>query len=154
MIIKLDATKEEVAKNILTIQIPAYTVEAEIINFYGIPQLKDTAEDIMKCEETFIGYTMEGELGGVISYTDNENHIDICRLVVDPKHFRKGIAKKLVDHVIKNIAINHAKIVVSTGAMNVPAKSLYRSFGFHEIKEIEVSPGSFISMMEKKLRPN
>lgn len=153
MIIKLDATKEEVARNILSIQIPAYKVEAEIIGFHEIPQLLDTVETIMNCGETFIGYILEGELAGVVSYIDNENDVDICRLVVDPKHFRKGIAKKLVGHVTRNIAENHAKIIVSTGAMNLPAKSLYRSFGFREINKIEVSPGIFLSLMERKQLP-
>jgi ribosomal protein S18 acetylase RimI-like enzyme len=147
MITKLNITNKKTAKNILHVQIPAYKVEAEIMSFYGIPQLKDTVETIMNCRETFLGYYAEGELAACLSYTETQNDIHICRLVVHPDHFRKGIAKKLVQHIID--LANNKKIFLSTGSKNVPAKNLYKLFGFVEIKDVEVAPTIFITLFEK-----
>ncbi|RFU62005.1 GNAT family N-acetyltransferase [Peribacillus glennii] len=148
MIVKLNPDDQEEAEKILKVQIPAYEVEAELINFHGIPQLKDTVQTIKNSKETFLGYILQGELAGFIAYTLDCAEIDICRLVVHPSHFRKGIARKLAGHVISQAANNHQKLLVSTGSKNLPAKSLYHSLGFMEVKELEVSPGIYISLME------
>lgn len=147
MIITLNVNNEEIARKILNVQIPAYEIEADIIHFYGIPQLKDTVETISKSNEIFLGYMIEEDLAGVISYTENQNHIDICRLVVHPNHFRKGIGKRLVGYLVQNI-VKGNKATVSTGAKNIPAKQLYKMFGFVEVKDIEVAPNVFITLLE------
>ncbi|ALC83603.1 MULTISPECIES: GNAT family N-acetyltransferase [Bacillus] len=147
MIKKLNATDKETAKKMIDVQLPSYKAEAELIGFYGIPQLNDTVESIMENDEIFIGYFFDEELAAFISYTEEQNEFDICRLVVHPNHFRKGIAKKLLEHVLKN-RTNGKKVIVSTGAKNVPAKNLYAFFGFEEVKNIEVAPGIFLTFME------
>ncbi len=55
MIQPLLIEQEEVAKQVLQIQIPAYKVEAELIDFYDIPPLKDTVSSLQQCGETFTG---------------------------------------------------------------------------------------------------
>ncbi|WP_141432065.1 GNAT family N-acetyltransferase [Bacillus sp. 03113] len=148
MISQLNVNKKRVANEILSIQIPAYKVEAALIGFDGIPALKDTIETIMECRETFIGYVLNQDLVGFISYTESDNQLDICRLVVHPLHFRKGIGKELVQNILDKVSVNK-KIVVSTGKKNTPAKKLYSSLGFHECKDVEVAPGIFITFFEK-----
>lgn len=148
MITNLHVGDEVIAQKILNVQIPAYEIEADIINFYEIPQLKDTVETIRTCNEIFLGYMIEEELVGAISYTADQNHIDICRLVVHPNHFRKGVAGSLVGYVIENV-VKGKKVTVSTGAKNIPAKKLYSKFGFLEVKDIEVAPNVFITLLEK-----
>jgi ribosomal protein S18 acetylase RimI-like enzyme len=147
MIKKLNVTHREMAEKMINVQFPSYKVEAEIIGFYGIPQLNDTVESLMESTEIFIGYFWNEELAAFISYTEDQNELDICRLVVHPKHFRKGIAKKLVEHVLKNKP-NDKRAIVSTGAKNVPAKKLYASFGFKEVKDQEAAPEIFLTKME------
>ncbi|PLS17254.1 GNAT family N-acetyltransferase [Bacillus sp. M6-12] len=149
MLVKLNAADRETAKEIIKVQIPAYKVEAEIIGFYGIPQLSDTLETIVNCQENFIGYFLHKELAGFISFTETVDELDICRLVVHPDHFRKGIARHLVNHVVTEVSKGR-NIVVSTGAANTPAKNLYKSFNFIEVREAEVGPGIFITLLEKK----
>ncbi|MFD2444608.1 GNAT family N-acetyltransferase [Bacillus sp. CGMCC 1.16607] len=147
MIVKLDLHNKEITQNILDVQIPSYKVEAELINFDGIPQLNDTVENISESPEIFMGYYINHELVAFISFDMNENEIEICRLVVHPNHFRKGIGKKLVEYVIKEIS-KDKKVIVSTGQKNFPAKKLYEFFGFKEVKNIEVATDVYITLLE------
>ncbi|RFU64476.1 GNAT family N-acetyltransferase [Peribacillus saganii] len=149
MLVKLNNANRETAIEILRIQIPAYKAEAAIIGFDGIPQLTDTVETIMDCPETFIGYNLKEELAGCISFTETEQEIDICRLVVHPDHYRKGIARQLVNYIVTELSKDRS-IIVSTGALNTPAKNLYKNFGFIEVRDAEVGPGIFITLLEKK----
>lgn len=135
------------AQAILEVQIPAYQVEAEIIGFYEIPPLKDTLESLAECKETFLGYYIQDQLAGFISYVKVGVILDICRVAVHPSYFRKGVASKLLSYLLEQESAD--KVIVSTGAKNTPAKLLYQRFGFQEVKEIEVGPGVFLTSFEK-----
>ncbi|MGA5690657.1 GNAT family N-acetyltransferase [Cytobacillus pseudoceanisediminis] len=147
MIINLDLSNKETAKKLLDIQIPSYLVEADIIGFDGIPQLQDTEEKLMQSNEKFLGYVLNDRLVASISFIEDQSKVDICRLVVHPNYFRKGIARTLVEYIINSIAINKP-IIVTTGAKNTPAKNLYFQLGFQEVKNIEVAPNFYITLME------
>lgn len=151
MINRLEIEHFETAKQVLSIQIPSYRMEAELINFYDIPPLKDTVETLQACGETFYGYYCDGELAGAISYKREQNIIDIHRLFVHPAHFRKSIARSLLLH-IPEVEQDIVKIIVSTGQKNTPAKNLYRMHGFIPIQEIEVAPQFFLTCFEKLLK--
>jgi len=148
MIKRLDNKDERIANLILNVQIPAYKVEAQIIGFDGIPQLKDTVETITSSTEIFIGYKENKELKAFLSYTESESQYQICRLVVHPKFFKQGIAKKLVNYFLNDI-VDQKKIIVSTGADNLPAINLYKSSGFIFTKKIEVVPSLYIAFFER-----
>ncbi|WKA54239.1 GNAT family N-acetyltransferase [Planococcus shixiaomingii] len=137
MIQKLDNQKEQVAKAMWAIQIPAYLIEAELIGSKEIPPLKESVEDIQKSDETFIGF-FEEELKGFISYKKEGELIDIYRLVINPDSFRQGIGGKLVAFLLENFK-GH-EFIVSTGQANIPAKKLYASFGFVELRNFEAAP--------------
>lgn len=149
MIRELNNKHKETAEKILAVQIPAYKVEADIMNFDGIPQLQDTVDSIIQSNETFAGYLIEDVLAGFISYTHDEGHFQICRLVVDPIHFRKGIAKRLLGYLLESVCRGY-ETAVMTGAENVPAKNLYKMYGFHEVKDIEVAPNVFITLLRNR----
>jgi len=135
---------EKVARSILLIQLPAYKVEADLIGFDGIPQLLDTIEDIKNSSELFLGKLEGSKLVGFLSYEDTDEQIDICRLVVDPNHFRKGIASELLNFVL-TVKANEKKVVVSTGAKNVPAITLYERYNFKKVADIEIESNFFIT---------
>ncbi len=61
----------------------------------------------------------------------------ICSFVVDPEHFRKGVASSLLDHVLTKR--DWTKAVVETGADNLPAIRLYEKFGFKEEKRWQIA---------------
>lgn len=150
MIRYIDHTKQNVAEKILEIQIPAYQVEANLINYFDIPPLLDTVESLRQCNEMFYGYFVENKLAGVISITKNTHCIDICRLVVHPDYFRRGIGKALLSYVLMNFQ-DATQFSVTTGEQNEPAKRLYISFGFIETKIIEIAPNIFLSQFEKNI---
>ncbi len=149
MIRELNNKNMKTAEKILAVQLPAYKVEADIMNFDGIPQLQDTVDSIIQSNETFVGYMAEDELAGFISYTNDEGLFQICRLVVDPHHFRKGIANSLLGHFLENVS-KECQIAVTTGSKNVPAKNLYKKYGFFEVKDIEVAPNVFITLLSNQ----
>lgn len=147
MIKKIDITNPEVSKEVLNIQIPSYNVEAKIIDFYDIPPLKDTVQSLQQCGETFFGYYLNKELCGVISIKTDGRIIDIHRLMVHPKHFRKGIAEKLLNFIEVELEKFEA-IVVSTGTQNAPAVAFYLKNGFLKTEEIQIT--EFLSLTSFK----
>jgi len=138
MIKKIDMTNPILAQEVLHIQLLSYKVEAEIIDFYEIPPLKDTVDTLQQCGETFFGYFINEELCGVISITAENGVIDIHRLFVHPKHFRKGIAKMLLNFIESNNEGNKT-MIVSTGTKNIPAVTFYLKNGFFKARETTVT---------------
>ena len=154
MIKQINHQDRQTAKQILDVQIPAYKIEAQIIGFDGIPQLRDTVETIENSTELFIGYIHENQIIAFLSYSKDENEYQICRLVVQPAYFKQGIARKLLKYFVNEIVIPHEKVIVSTGADNVPAINLYKSEGFAFLKNIEVAPNFYISLFERESKIN
>lgn len=150
MIKIVDITNPKFAKLVLNVQIPSYKIEAEIIDFYEIPPLKDTVETLQQCGETFFGYFLSEELCGAISIKVEKDVIDIHRLIVHPKYFRKGIAKKLLDFIEGNLE-GIKTILVSTGSKNTPAVNFYEKNGFSKIGETRVNERLSLTSFKKKI---
>lgn len=150
MIRKLNLKDVETTKQVLEVQIASYEIEAQIINFYKIPPLKDTIDTLKQCDEIFYGYYINDILAGIISFKIIESTLDIYRVAVHPRFFRMGIAGKLVNFV-ENLQNNINKIVVCTGRDNLPAVSLYLKKGFQKIKDIEISKDIYLTQLEKIL---
>ncbi len=133
---------------ILEIQIPSYQVEAKLLSFDGIPGLIDTIDSLSKVNETFYGYFIGHELCGAISFIAEDGVLDIHRLIVHPNHFRKGIARSLLQFVLSEIpGINNW--IVQTGAKNLPAVNLYLKTKFRIKKKFEVAPGIELIQFER-----
>lgn len=150
MIRKIDITDPIFAKEVLNIQIPSYKVEAKLIGFDEIPPLKDTVDSLQKCGENFYGYYINDKLSGVISIKIENGVMDVHRLFVHPKHFRKGIAKMLLDFVETN-ETGFETIIVTTGSHNVPAINFYQKNGFSKTKEIKVAERLSVTLFDKKI---
>lgn len=150
MIIKLDISNTDIISKILDIQKESYKIEAQIIGFYDIPTLKDTINTIKESNEIFYGYYIDNELSGIISYKILSQTLDIHRLAINPKFFRKGIANNLISFIQEyNSDIN--KIIVSTGKDNKPAIELYIKNGFVKLKDLKINDSLIISCFEKKI---
>ncbi|SOC06448.1 acetyltransferase (GNAT) family protein [Ureibacillus xyleni] len=149
MIKQIDIRDRKSAENVLNIQIPSYKVEAEIIGSYDIPPLKDTVDTLLGCGETFFGYYQDEELCGVVSIKEENDEVDIYRLIVHPTHFRKGIAQRLLNFIVSSCEAGTIK--VATGSKNTPAVHFYEKNGFEKVKEVIVGKGLALTYFEKKL---
>lgn len=138
MIERLNHHQEKTAKEIQRLQKRAYQVEAELIGFDGIPQLNESILEIQNSGETFIGY-FNGVLAGFISYKVKGSLVDIHRLAVAPAHFRQGIGRKLLAHLLEDFP--DSNFIVSTATLNEPARKLYEIFGFELQESFEPEPG-------------
>jgi ribosomal protein S18 acetylase RimI-like enzyme len=145
---ELDLEDEREALRVLEVQRDSYAVEARLIGSRDIPALGDTVASLRGCGETFLGYREGGRLAGVISYKKEAGVLDVHRLAVHPEHFRQGIARSLLRYAQAHTA-PWKRAVVSTGAKNTPARTLYQNEGFQEAGEDEVAPGLRVVRFEK-----
>jgi GNAT superfamily N-acetyltransferase len=150
MLKTIDFQDKVLIQELYNLQRTSYLVEAELIQFFDIPPLIESFAEFQKCGETFIGYFEADELAGALSYTIDGDELTICRMVVHPSHFRKGIAQKLLKYVDENNE-DFTMLKVSTGKDNTPAKSLYLKNGYQLVSDLEVVPGLYISNFEKRI---
>lgn len=150
MIGSINILNRETAETVLELQRQSYKVEAEYIGTDAIPPLRESLEELIHCGEVFVGFYDNGELAGVISYKIDSNVLDIHRVMVHPKHFRKGIARKLIEYLEVTNGLCQ-EFIVSTGTKNSPATKLYLDLGFEKIKEQFVEPKIQISHFRKKI---
>ena len=130
MIIKIDNTKNKVAKQIRNIFQASYAIEAEMLKAIDFPPLKRTIHQFLNSNNKFYAYYFNENIAGVIEIKNNEDSTHIQSLVVYPKYFRKGIGKKLVQFILDTYKTK--EFTVETGLDNNPAIKLYTSFDFQE----------------------
>jgi ribosomal protein S18 acetylase RimI-like enzyme len=147
---ELDVRDRRQAADMLACQRAGYAVEAELIGFDGIPPLRETLDELMHCGERFLGsYDPEG-LAGIVSWEKlADGTVDICRLVVAPRAFRRGHATALLDGLDR--AEPARRLTVSTGTRNLPALTLYQSRGFVPVGIRQVAQGITVTMLERRL---
>lgn len=154
MIEKIILKDAKIAEEFLNLQQLSYRVEAEIIGFAQIPPLFETIQDLLDSEEHYLGYFDDGKLVGALSYEmSNEENIvsvHICKMIVHPEHFKKGIASQLLRHLFEH-KTDADEFVVSTGAKNDPAIQLYKKFGFVTAFEEQVHPDLSMVTLKKRL---
>jgi ribosomal protein S18 acetylase RimI-like enzyme len=151
---RLDNVSENTALQIFNVFQRSYKIDAELIGTLAFPPLSRTVEDIMCSNSQFYGVvvnpcivndstvntsTENKCIGGVIEINIKNKTLDICSLTVDPNHFRKGIADKLISFVLKENDFLDA--VVETAVVNKPAINLYGKYGFVEFKRFTPSHG-------------
>src|SRR5690554_6218310 len=147
MIKKLQNSNIEISKNIFFIFQVSYAIEAELLNITDFPPLKRTLENYINSSTEFFGYFKNQNLAGVIEIDNNNNNNNnnnnkfthINSLVVDPKFFRQGIARKLMEFVFETF--DSDLFVVETGLENGPAIKLYNNLGFKEVNQWNTDHG-------------
>jgi len=139
MITKLENSNEIIANQIHTIFQSSYKVEAQLIGVHDFPPLLRSVKDIVNSKTDFYGFNDNNCLAAIIEIEIDEKHLDIHSLTVDPKYFRKGIADKLINYVLKTFDLTVA--IVETASVNQPAINLYERNGFVEFKKWTPSHG-------------
>lgn len=149
MIEKLQNNDMEIAKKIFSVFQVSYSVEAKLLNATNFPPLKRSLENYIKSGTEFFGFFKNKKLAGVIEIDKNKNSTHINSLVVDPKFFRQGIARKLMEFILNTI--DSSLFIVETGLNNRPATELYKNFGFKEVKQWDTDHGVRKIKFELKL---
>ncbi len=149
MIEKLQNNKIEVSKQIHSVFQLSYAVEAKLLNATDFPPLKRPLESYLKSDTMFFGYLENKELAGIIEIEYNNNYTDINSLVVNPKFFRRGIARKLLEFVFNRF--DSKLFIVETGVNNKPATELYKKLGFKEVKQWDTDFGIRKILFERRI---
>jgi ribosomal protein S18 acetylase RimI-like enzyme len=145
---RLDLAADAVARAVLALQRESYAVEASLIGDDRIPQLTETLDEVRAAGLDWLGASDADGLTGAIAWRVlDDGTVDIHRLVVAPRAFRRGVATALLDEL--DARYRGRRVLVSTGRANEPAVTLYRRRGFSVVREHEVIPGLFVSELER-----
>jgi ribosomal protein S18 acetylase RimI-like enzyme len=150
IVVALDIKQRETAEEVWALQHPAYRVEAALIGVSNLPPLLDTVKSLQTCGESFWGYreVEEGDLIGAISFElEREGYYAIRRLMVHPDFMRRGIGSILMKHLLSQSS-PFARWTVTAEIRNLPAISLYGSFGFERMDTFEPIPGVTMQRLE------
>ncbi|TVY01055.1 GNAT family N-acetyltransferase [Paenibacillus cremeus] len=153
MIRMIDLESMKDVLELLELQQLAYRVEATLIGFEEIPPLLDSPSTLRESNEAFLGYylqTAEGgeRLAGAIACKQTAKELQICRLMVHPDCFRRGIAAQLLTYVEQH-TVPGMRIKVSTGTGNTPAVELYVKHGYEPVGMQLVAPGITLTQFQK-----
>lgn len=149
MITRLELT-EPVLHALLALQQQAYQVEAGLLGVADLPPLRDSAGDLLASGETFLADTApDGTLAGVLAYTAHQGEIEICRLMVAPACFRRGVATRLLA-ALADEQRGWRLMRVTTGSGNAPALALYQRHGFETVASRPVRPGLRLVTLERR----
>ena len=124
----LDLQDPRTRQDLVALQRAAYRVEADLIGSEAMPALRETPEQLAASGETFLG-AFDGGLVGAISYKRSAGTIDIHRLVVHPRAFRRGVATRLL------AGLPAGRWIVTAAVANAPAVALYDGHGFRPVRE-------------------
>lgn len=150
MIREIDLTDNNETLELLMLQQLSYRIEAQLIGFKEIPPLFDSPKLLKESGELFLGCYDNGHLTGAISVRQDSKELIICRMMVRPQYFRRGIASSLLDF-IEGLAISGVPIKVSTGTNNEPAFQLYRKHGYEPAQVLDISPGITLTVFYKQI---
>lgn len=148
----LNLLEVSTAMRVLELQRTAYQIEADLIGNDNIPPLHESLSELQNCGETFYGYFVGEALAGATAYKLLGSTLDIHRLMVHPDFFRRGIARKLIEH-IESLHPEAQRAIVQTGSMNLPAIKLYQQLGYRIVDTVEVLPSLLVTRFEKWLNP-
>ncbi|WP_409347207.1 GNAT family N-acetyltransferase [Paenibacillus sp. MBLB4367] len=95
-------------------------------------------EGLRKPEITFWSAWEQEELAGCGALKElDEQHGEIKSMRTSNAHLRKGVAKRLLEHIVEEAKRRgYRRISLETGSMDAfePARRLYESFGFRYCK--------------------
>lgn len=152
LIVKVDIQNPDVARQIQALQLAAYQVESELIGYPQLPPLLETVEVLQGTGEQFLVFREAGHILGTVAYVRANDTLEICRLVVSPDQFRRGIAGKLLN-VLEEIEPGISYLTVSTAEKNLPAITLYQKHGYFLAQRNILPDGLVLIQLHKQIGP-
>jgi ribosomal protein S18 acetylase RimI-like enzyme len=143
-VVVLDQSEPSVAAKVVALQRAAYHIEAQLINFDGIPPLLETENDVSELKITILGALDGTDVVGIVGYRRPGDVVEIDRLAVNPGVFHSGIATFLIMDVRRR-EHDASRFEVSTGAQNYPAIALYTKLGFRRLPDTAVAKDVLIA---------
>ncbi|MCJ8345066.1 GNAT family N-acetyltransferase [bacterium] len=141
----------EQAKKLHELQMRSYQIEADLLNYPNLPPLLELVEDIVADQDQYLTAMCLQEICGFLAYKESSNVVEIDKVVVDPKYFRKGVASLLLENLI--IKTGYAKdILVSTGTLNLPAIALYKKYDFQLVDQFVVGDSLEICSFKRSFK--
>ncbi len=137
--LRLDHTDREVATEIHRVMMAAYQIEAGLLGVTDFFPLRRTVDQIVSATSMFFGAFAADRLAAVAEIEAEVEPVNIAALVVDPDHFRQGLATTLLQSVL-TLYQDH-DLTVSTGLLNRPALRLYDKLGFREHRRWPTNDG-------------
>lgn len=153
MIREIDLTDNQQALDLLMLQQLSYRIEAKLIGFKEIPPLWDSPKTLRESGELFFGDYDDKRLVGSVSVKQSSKELTICRMMVHPSCFRRGIASRLLEFA-EELAVPGMPIKVSTGTKNEPAVRLYRKYGYEPGRVMEIAPDITLTLFTKIVLPS
>ena len=157
-LIDLDNTQEML--ELLALQAAAYNKEAELVGLADIPPLLQSPQSVRASGEVYYGFFTEEGLAGAVSLKREQPsllaappgpaRLHICRMMVQPGMFRRGIASALLRRVLELAAAEGLDTVVLAVSVNEPAMALYGRFGFETIRQHPAIGGLTLNEMVAK----
>ncbi|MDT7580601.1 MAG: hypothetical protein QOK35_1865 [Pseudonocardiales bacterium] len=138
------AADAALAAELVTLQRAAYAVEERLIG-HPIPVAADDPGALAAAGLRWWGCRdpRDGAVLGAVAVSETAELLDVERLLVAPRAFRRGIGSALVAHVVAQAA--GRRVVVATGQDNAPARALYERAGFTVVDRAEVEPGLWVT---------
>lgn len=138
----LDHREPSAARRMHAVMVLAHAQEALLISGGGAAPFEQSADDVASADATCFGAFDGTDLIGSVSLEadDEPGQISIASLVVHPDHQRRGVARALVDQVLR-----HGRgdtFSVCTTAANAPALALYQSMGFVAYRVGTIGPAA------------
>ncbi len=149
---EVDLCDDDLVRRILAVQVAAYAIEAELLDYPQLPPRFETVDDLRSSGERFIAASIGDEIVGATSIAASESALDICRMVVSPSHMRRGIASRLLT-AVETFLGRRSTITVSTGDANVSAIRLYERHGFRIVTRRTLPDGLRLVGLEKQFGP-
>jgi len=147
----VDLSARGTLRRLMRLQRLAYGREARLIEYGAIPALRDTAASLRGSGESFYALFRGRKPLGMISVHRHDARAEICRLVVRPRYWGRGIASRLLEHVQR--VLPGETLEVATAAANHPALELYRRHGFREGSRCTTSDGLGLVALRRPGRP-
>jgi len=111
-------------------------------NDYLKTKYEEYASGLTSGDKKVWGYFKDGEIIGVLAVRNNSH---IALMFVDKRHHRKGIAKKLFIHFLKEAEKDEpAEITVNSSPYAVP---VYERLGFEKVSELQEKNGILFTHM-------
>lgn len=105
------------------------------INSFSVPWSLNSFENELKNDAAkYFVALVDGVVAGYVGMWEISGQCDITNVAVLPSFRRKGVGKRLIEHLIQYCKnANLSPIFLEVRQSNEPAKSLYSGFGFEEV---------------------